>query len=149
MSLEVSSKDDKNDPCGTDLDAPYPVEQAAQPNYATYSPGVTTMSSPPQPPPSPPPPGYNSDSPQTMVIIPGPREREPADDYLCLAIFSCIFLNLILGIIAIVFSYKTRKANQREDYETANKNSKTTLYVIIAAAIVGVITAILSLVLGV
>ncbi|PVD23480.1 hypothetical protein C0Q70_16752 [Pomacea canaliculata] len=115
-SYQVSSKDDKNDPCGTDLDAPYPVEQAAQPNYATYSPGVTTMSSPPQPPPSPPPPGYNSDSPQTMVIIPGPR---------------------------------TRKANQREDYETANKNSKTTLYVIIAAAIVGVITAILSLVLGV
>ncbi|PVD23481.1 hypothetical protein C0Q70_16753 [Pomacea canaliculata] len=124
------------------------------------------MSSPPPPPPPPPSPpptssppplpppppyvynvantssaGYNSNNPETW--------QEPADDYLCLAIFSCIFLNLILGIIAIVFSYKTRKANQREDYETANKNSKTTLYVIIAAAIVGVITAILSLVLGV
>jgi hypothetical protein len=58
-------------------------------------------------------------------------------DHLVFSIISLIFLNLIAGIIALVFSVKTRRAWRRQRYQDAREYSKMSFIFNIIAVVLG------------
>ncbi|XP_018427201.1 PREDICTED: dispanin subfamily A member 2b-like [Nanorana parkeri] len=63
-------------------------------------------------------------------------------DYLVWSIFSLICCFCPLGLAALIFSIKSRDANNQNDADTAEKHSRTSLYLNIAALVLGIILII-------
>ncbi|KAM3921165.1 dispanin subfamily A member 2b-like [Leptodactylus fuscus] len=73
--------------------------------------------------------------------------RTPQKDYLIWSILNLICCCLPLGIVALIFSIKTRDATQQNDMMSATKNSRTAFNLNIAATVIGVIMIIIVVVL--
>ncbi|KAM5132384.1 dispanin subfamily A member 2b-like [Mantella aurantiaca] len=63
-------------------------------------------------------------------------------DYLVWSIISLICCCFPLGLAALIFSIKSRDANNQNDADTAAKHSRTSFYLNIAALVLGVILII-------
>ncbi|XP_040182741.1 uncharacterized protein LOC120915964 isoform X2 [Rana temporaria] len=68
-----------------------------------------------------------------VIVLPQPVYM----DYLAWSILNLIFCNLILGILAVVFSSKTRDAARRGDSTSAASHSRTTFSFNVAALVLG------------
>ncbi|XP_044134613.1 dispanin subfamily A member 2b-like [Bufo gargarizans] len=83
-----------------------------------------------------------------VTVQPGPASyRAPQKDYLIWSIVNLICCCLPLGIVALLFSIKTRDACHQNDTALANRNSRTAFNLNIAATVIGVIIIIISVVL--
>ena len=82
--------------------------------------------------------GYNTN---TVVI------KEKPKDYLCFSIFTLIACNLILGIIAVVFSVLSRNAYRDQQIEDARSKGKVAFILNVVALIIGIITWIVAVAL--
>ncbi|CAH7364242.1 transmembrane protein 233 [Phodopus roborovskii] len=72
---------------------------------------------------------------ETIMLIALPP---PAKDYLCLSITSFCFC-ILLAIPALVFSLKTREANNDGDWRRAQRNSRLALAFSVSSILVGCI----------
>ncbi|XP_077312537.1 uncharacterized protein LOC143933498 [Lithobates pipiens] len=79
----------------------------------------------------------NSTQPNVMVL-PQPAYK----DYLAWSVVNLIFFNLILGIVALVFSHKTRDAVRRGDSFAAGSYSRTAFSLNVSALVLGIIAHI-------
>ena len=90
----------------------------------------TVYNNPNAPQPTPPPPPQESIMnqqpiiPQFQLINPMLRHPSNANPHLCLSIFNCLCCCCLFGIIAIIYSVKTREYNEMSDAENARSSSK-------------------------
>ncbi|XP_073457724.1 interferon-induced transmembrane protein 1-like [Aquarana catesbeiana] len=136
---------------------PYPAYSASYPTYPpgspAYPPNPPGFSSNPVYPPnqvpnySNAPPPYYVGQPQpgaivttqpNVMVFPQLAYR----DYLGWSVVNLIFFNLILGIVALVFSHKTRDAVRRGDSFAAGSYSRTAFSLNVAALVLGIISHI-------
>ncbi|XP_040182739.1 interferon-induced transmembrane protein 1-like [Rana temporaria] len=138
----------------------YPPNPAYSASYPTYPPG------PPAYPPNPPgyssnpvyppnqgltysnvPPPYYGGQPQpgaivttqpNVMVFPQPAYK----DYLAWSVVNLIFFNLIFGIVALVYSHKTRDAVRRGDSFAAGSYSRTAFSLNVTALVLGIIAHI-------
>lgn len=116
---------------------------------------------PPPPPaslqPLPPPPNYyekvgDPAQIQGQVIYvqapPGPNDQK-IDDYMVFSILNLIFCNLILGIIAVIYSSKTKTANQQGQQTDAKNFSKIAKRINIISLVLGIVSALATVLLAV
>ncbi|XP_069460938.1 interferon-induced transmembrane protein 2-like [Ambystoma mexicanum] len=71
----------------------------------------------------------------TTVMIPSQSYER---DYLGFSIFTLLFCFLPIGLVALIFSIKTRAANTRGDRPTASRNSRTALILNKTALVLGI-----------
>ena len=83
-----------------------------------------------------------------MPLNMGTQLNDKPRDYLVWSILSTIFCCLPLGIAGIVFSVKTRDANNLGDFNTAIKNHKRTFLFNVLALVTGVIIFLIYLTLS-
>lgn len=81
----------------------------------------------------------------TVMVLPQPAYK----DYLAWSILNLICCNLIFGIVAVVFSSKTRDAVRRGDCTSAAQYSRTTFIFNVTALVLGIAAHICWIVLSV
>ncbi|XP_077312538.1 uncharacterized protein LOC143933499 [Lithobates pipiens] len=107
-------------PPGQQVNAPYPVPISSFVQTTNYS-------SQPQP-------GVIITTQSNLMVLPQPAYK----DYLAWSVLNLIFCNLIFGIVAVVFSSKTRDAVRRGDSFAAGSYSRTTFSFNVAALVLGI-----------
>ncbi|KAM3921166.1 dispanin subfamily A member 2b-like [Leptodactylus fuscus] len=77
---------------------------------------------------------------------PGPY-RAPQKDYLVWSILNLICCCLPLGIVALIYSIKTRDATHQNDTFSAGKHSRTAFKLNISATVIGIILNIIFMII--
>jgi hypothetical protein len=71
------------------------------------------------------------------------------NDYLCWSIFNTIFCNICFGVMAIVYSVKTRQSIQHHSLANAQQQSSAAFKLNMAAFLVGLLVIVLIILLNV
>ncbi|KAM5132233.1 interferon-induced transmembrane protein 1-like [Mantella aurantiaca] len=83
-------------------------------------------------------PGFIATVQPNVVVVPQPAYK----DYMAWSVVNLIFFNLIFGIVAVVFSAKTRDSVRHRDFTSAASNSHIAFSLNITALVLGLITHI-------
>ncbi|XP_069803825.1 dispanin subfamily A member 2b-like [Dendropsophus ebraccatus] len=82
-----------------------------------------------------------------VTMQPAPYQPPPQKDYLVWSVLNLICCCLPLGIVALIFSIKTRDATYQNNAPLAAKHSHTAKALNIAATVIGVVVIIISIVI--
>ncbi|XP_069803826.1 dispanin subfamily A member 2b-like [Dendropsophus ebraccatus] len=82
-----------------------------------------------------------------VTMQPAPYQPPPQKDYLVWSVLNLICCCLPLGIVALIFSIKTRDATRQNNATLAAKHSHTAKALNISATVIGVVLTVIFLVI--